>query len=89
MQVALVYAGVALLLALTIAGLAMLRKRLGTAPPATLAADAGLRAVASLRLQPHTIVHLVACRGREVLFVQAGDKLLLLAQMTPGPDGDA
>lgn len=89
MQAALVYAGIVLMLALTVAGLILLRKRLGIAPPAALAADAGLRAVASLRLQPQTVIHLVACRGREVLFVQAGENLLLLAHVAPGPDGEA
>ena len=89
LQAALVYGGVVLLLALTAAGLLMLRKRLGIAPPAALAADAGLKAVASLRLHPNTVVHLVACRGREVLFVQAGGELLLLAQVAPEPQGNA
>ncbi len=92
MQVGLAYGSVVLLLALAIAGMVMLRKRLGTRLPGALAGSAGLRCVASLRLPPHTLVHVVAYRDREILFAQSGDRLLQLGQFMRSvdhPDGDA
>ena len=87
LQAGLAYGSVVVLLALAVAGLVMLRKRLGARLPGALAAGAGLRCVASLRLPPHTLVHVVAYRDREILFAQSGDKLLQLSRFER--DGDS
>lgn len=92
MQVGLAYGSVVLLLALAVAGMFMLRKRLGARLPGALAASAGLRCVASLRLPSHTLVHVVAYRDREFLFAHSGDKLVQLGQFKRNvdhPDGGA
>lgn len=78
MQAGLAYGSVVILLAVAVAGLVMLRKRFGARLPCALAADAGLRSIASLRLPQQTLVHVVAYRDREILFAQSGDKLLQL-----------
>lgn len=80
MQAALAYGSVVILLALAVVGLVMLRKRLGARLPGKLAADAGLRSIASLRLPQQTLVHVVAYRNREIVFAQSGDTLLELAR---------
>lgn len=86
MQAGLAYGAVVLLLALAVGGMVMLRKRLSARLPGALAAGAGLRSLASLRLPQQTLVHVVAYRDREIMFAQSGDKLLQLGEFVRGVD---
>ena len=86
MQAGLAFGAVLLLLALAVGGMLVLRKRLSARLPGALASDAGLRSVASLRLPRQTLVHVVAYRDKEILFVQSGEKLLPLGEFVRGVD---
>jgi hypothetical protein len=77
-------AGVVLiLLALAVAGLLALRRKLG----ARLADSnsSGLHCAASTRLSAQTRVHVLAYRGREYLLAQCGDSLVRIAELEPFP----
>lgn len=81
-QQAMTTAGVTLLLlALAVAGLLALRRRLVTqfADPTS----GGLRCAASTRLSSQTRVHVLVYRGREYLLAQSGERLLRIAEFEP------
>jgi hypothetical protein len=83
-QQAMTTAGVVLiLLALAVAGLLALRRKLG----ARLADSnsSGLHCAASTRLSAQTRVHVLAYRGREYLLAQCGDSLVRIAELEPFP----
>jgi hypothetical protein len=86
LQAGLAYGTVVILLALAVAGMFMLRRRLAGRLSGALAPAAGLRSIASLRLPQQTLVHVIAYRDREILFAQSGDKLLRLGQFTRSID---
>lgn len=86
-QAGLAYGGVVLMLALAVAGMILLRKRLSARLPGAPVAGAGLRSISSLRLPQQTLLHVVAYRDREILFAQSGDKLLQLGEFARGADG--
>ena len=82
-QQAMTTGGVTLLvLALAVAALLVLRRKLGMqlADPNC----GGLRCAASTRLSAQTRVHVLVYRGREYLLAQSGDSLLRLAEFEPG-----
>ncbi len=86
LQAGLAYGAVVILLALTVAALFMLRKRLAARLAGGLTPAAGLRSIATLRLPQQTMVHVVGYRDQEILFVQSGDKLLRLGQFARSAD---
>lgn len=82
-QQAMTTAGIAvLLLALAVAVLLVVRRKLGTR--LAHASFGGLRCAASTRLSAQTRVHVVLYRGREYLLAQSGDSLLRIAEFESG-----
>lgn len=82
-QQAMTTGGIALLLlAVAVAALLALRRKLGMqlADPNF----GGLRCAASTRLSAQTRVHVLVYRGREYLLAQSGDSLLHLAEYEAG-----
>lgn len=76
-----------LLLALAVAVLLAVRRKLGT--QLVHANVGGLRCAASIRLSAQTRVHVVLYRGQEYLLVQSGDSLLRIAEfesVSPAPE---
>lgn len=73
---------VLLLLALTVAVLLVVRRKLGA--QLAHANFGGLRCAASTRLSAQTRVHVVLYRGREYLLAQSGDSLLRIAEFESG-----
>jgi len=71
-----------LLLALAVAALLVVRRKLGT--QLVHANVGGLRCAASARLSAQTRVHVVLYRGREYLLAQSGDSLLRIAEFDSG-----
>ena len=71
-----------LLLALAVAALLIVRRKLGT--QLVHANFGGLRCAASARLSAQTRVHVVLYRGREYLLAQSGDSLLRVAEFESG-----
>lgn len=82
-QQAMTTGGIALLLlALAVAVLLAVRRKLGT--QLVHANSGGLRCTASTRLSAQTRVHVVLYRGREYLLAQSGDSLLRIAEFESG-----
>ena len=82
-QQAMTTGGIALLvLALAVAVLLVMRKKLGMRLAQTNCG--GLRCAASTRLSAQTRVHVVLYRGREYLLAQSGDSLLRIAEFESG-----
>lgn len=79
-QLELGYGLALLLLVVVVLVLAYARRRLAGRIPGLAVNSPDLQWVASLRLPMRTMVHVVAWRGREIVFAQCADQLEVLAQ---------